>query len=316
MQKLLCVFAIAITYSIIGCATKSTVTNIKKPEPVTKETAQFEFPNDYKNWTHATSKIILDKSSPLYGFQQVFVNDIALDAYKRGNGYPEGSTILIGFYEAIVEGDSIAQGGIIWYAGMKKDSTATKTGGWIFDGFDGRTRKSTIGDPVSGCYNCHIAKKDRDYVFTEFAGEVDLPEGTSLEVEPDSFIFPVDFRSWRHSNSKVILDKNSPLYGFQQIYVNDRGFQANKAGGPYPDGSQVIVGFYEPVKEGEVISQGNIIWYAAMKKDSNAAETSGWIFDGFDSWSLKSKIDNPVDGCYQCHASRKDSDYIFSEYIP
>lgn len=321
MQKfLLFIFAVVMTYGIVGCATKDA--GVKKSEPVTEkeaskaEVSTFEFPKDYKNWTHATSKIILDKSSPLYGFQQIFVNDIALDAYKRGNGYPEESTILIGFYEAIVEGDSIIQGDIIWYAGMKKDSTATKTGGWIFDGFDGKTLQSKINDPVTGCYNCHTAKKDRDYVFTEFSGEVALSEGGSVEAKPDSFAFPVDFRSWRHSNSKVILDKNSPLYGFQQIYVNDRGFEANKTGGIYPDGSVVIVGFYEPVREGDVISQGDIIWYAAMKKDSTATETSGWIFDGFDSVSLKSKIDDPVNGCYTCHVARKDSDYIFSHYVP
>ncbi len=321
MQKLfLIICAIVMTYGIAGCATKDVTvkeseSTIEKEESKA-EVSKFEFPKDYKNWTHATSKIILDKSSPLYGFQQVFVNDTALDAYKRGNGYPEGSMILIGFYEAVVEGDSIIQGDIIWYAGMKKDQAAIKTGGWIFDGFDGKTLESTVSDPVSGCYNCHTAKKDRDYVFTEFAGEVTLPEGGSVEAKPGSFAFPVDFRSWRHSNSKVILDKNSPLYGFQQIYVNDSGFEANKTGGVYPDGSVVIVGFYEPVKDGDMISQGDIIWYAAMKKDSNATETGGWIFDGFDSMSLKSKIENPIDGCYQCHVSRKDNDYIFSKYVP
>jgi len=311
MQKLfLFMLASVIAYGITGCATNDV--KVKKPESA----AQFDFPKGYKNWTHATSKIILDKSSPLYGFQQVFVNDIALEAYKRGNGYPNGSIILIGFYEPIVEGDNIIQGDIIWYAAMKKDPAAAKTGGWIFDGFDSKTLKSKISDPVGGCYNCHTAKKDRDYVFTEFAGTVNRPEGSSPEAKPDSFAFPVDFRSWRHSNSKVILDKNSPLYGFQQIYVNNSGFEANKTGGIYPDGSQVIVGFYEPVKEGGVISQGNIIWYAAMKKDSAATKTSGWIFDGFDSGSLNSKIDDPVNGCYTCHVSRKDNDYIFSKFVP
>lgn len=311
MQKLfLFMFAIVIAYGVAGCATNDV--HVKKSESA----AHFDFPKDYKSWTHATSKIILDKASPLYGFQQVFVNDIALDAYKKGNGYPEGSIILLGFYEPIVAGDNIAQGNIIWYAAMKKDQAATKTGGWLFDGFDSKTLKSKINDPVSGCYNCHIAKKDRDYVFTEFAGAVNVSEGNSLKAKPNSFAFPADFRSWRHSNSKVILDKNSPLYGFQQIYVNDSGFMANRAGGPYPDGSLVIVGFYEPLREGDVISQGNIIWYAAMKKDSAATETSGWIFDGFDSGSLQSKIGDPAKDCYMCHVSRKEDDYIFSKYVP
>ncbi|MCF6158791.1 MAG: hypothetical protein E3K32_09510 [wastewater metagenome] len=314
MQRFLCVLAVVLTCSFIGCTTKNTVT--EETKPAVKEAAQLEFPKDYKNWTHATSKIILDKTSPLYGFQQVFVNDTGLEAYKNGGGYPDGSIILLGFYEPILEGDDIAQGDIIWYAVMKKDSTAERTGGWIFDGFDGKTFTSTVSDPIGGCYNCHMAKKNREYVFTEFAGEVNPPDEASLESEPNDFAFPVDFRSWQHSNFKVILDKESPLYGFQQIYVNDIGFQANKTSGTYPDGSQVIVGFYEPVKEDGVISQGDIIWYAAMKKDSTAAEAGGWIFDGFDSESLQSKIDDPVAGCYMCHTSMKDNDYIFSKYVP
>lgn len=302
-----------------GCAQNTGVVESQKTvqeEPKATEQVRFDFPRDYKNWVHGTSKIVLDKESPLYGFQQVFVNDIALDAYKEGGGYPEGSIIVIGFYEVIEEGNEIKQGNIIWYAAMGKDARATKTSGWVFDGFDGKTYRPTVSDPITGCYNCHVAKKDRDYVFTSFAGNVSVPEGTSLTAKPGSFAFPADVRAWHHSNSKVILDKKSPLYGFQQIYVNEAGFEANKSGKNYPDGSMITVGFYEPVIDGKIVSQGDIIWYASMKKDSKATETSGWIFDGFDSKSLKSKISDPIIGCYTCHVSRKDNDYIFSKYVP
>ena len=320
MRKFICLCScVAMIGLMAGCAQKNRVVESHKAiqeELKATEQIRFDFPRDYKNWAHGTSKIILDKESPLYGFQQVFVNNIALDAYKKGGGYPDGSIIVIGFYEAIEEGSEIKQGNIIWYAAMKKDARATKTNGWIFDGFDGKTYQSTVKEPITGCYNCHVAKKDRDYVFTSFAGNVSVPEGTTLTAKPGSIAFPVDLRSWRHSNSKVILDKKSPLYGFQQIYVNETGFQANKLGESYPDGSQITVGFYEPVIDGKVVSQGDIIWYASMKKDSKATETSGWIFDGFDSKSLKSKISDPVTGCYTCHISRKDNDYIFSKYVP
>ncbi|TVM00452.1 MAG: hypothetical protein CV087_13870 [Candidatus Brocadia sp. WS118] len=255
--------------------------------------------------------------NPLYGFQQVFVNDIALNAYKSGGGYPDGSIIVIGFYEALEEGNEVKQGNIIWYAAMKKDSRATKTSGWIFDGFDSMTYQSKIEGPVTGCYNCHIAKKDRDYVFTTFAGDITASAGAGLTAKPGSFAFPVDLRSWRHSNSKIILDKNSPLYGLQQIYVNDTGFEANKSGGIYPDGSIITVGFYEPIVDGKTITQGNIIWYASMKKDSTAApQTGGWIMDGFDGKELNSVVNDPVSGCFNCHMTQKSNDYVFSKYIP
>ena len=311
----------AIIGVMAGCAQQAKVSEPEKPPQAAPKAAEeriaFDFPKDYKNWTHGTSKIILDKGSPLYGFQQVFVNDVALDSYKKGGGYPDGSMIVIGFYEAIEEGNEIKQGNIIWYAAMKKDARATKTSGWIFDGFDAKTYQSTVKEPVTGCYNCHVAKKDRDYVFTAFAGNVTVPEGATLAAKPGSFAFPADVRSWRHSNSKVILDKNSPLYGFQQIYVNQAGFEANKSGKSYPDGSVITVGFYEPIVEGKAVSQGDIIWYAAMKKDSKAApETGGWLMDGFNAKTLSSVVDNPTSGCFNCHIARKSDDYVFSKYVP
>src|SRR3990167_994836 len=142
MRKFICLCScVAMIGLIAGCAQQTEVaepqrTNQEAPKEA-EERIVFDFPKDYKNWVHGTSKIVLDKESPLYGFQQVFVNDIAVDAYKKGGGYPEGSMLVIGFYEAIEEGNEIKQGNILWYAAMKKDSRAEKTSGWIFDGFDG-----------------------------------------------------------------------------------------------------------------------------------------------------------------------------------
>lgn len=322
MKKIyLLIIAIAIGYFVTGCSTKTASIKTPASKPTKKETAaasetalRFDFPSDYKNWNHGVSKIILDKSSPLYGFQQVFVNDKALNPYKSGGGYPDGSMLIIGFYEPIVDGDNIQQGDIIWYAAMKKDSKAVKTAGWIFDGFDGKTLKSKIDDPVTGCYICHMGQKDREHVFTSFAGEISSPG--DLKAAPNSFAFPKDLRSWHHSNSKVILDKDSPLYGLQQIYVNKTGFAANKHGETYPNGSHLTIGFYEPIKDGDTIEQGDIIWYASMKKDSSATKTGGWIMDGFDGKTLNSTVDNPAVGCFVCHMSQKNNDYVFSKYVP
>ena len=314
------IFVITLICSVIGCKSKTTSVKTTAPAVSTGTTnsqdLRFDFPKDYKNWTHAVSKIILDKSSPLYGFQQVFVNNTGLAAYKKGGGYPDGSMIVIGFYEAVPEGDDINQGDIIWYASMKRDSRAVKTGGWIFDGFDGKTLKSKIDAPMTGCFICHMGQKKRDYVFTQFAGEITLP-GESVNTASGRYALPSDLRSWHHSNSKVILDKSSPLYGMQQIYVNSEGLGSNKAGEKYPDGSHLTIGFYEPIKDGDSISQGDIIWYASMKKDSNnAKKTGGWLMDGFDGKTLKSKVDNPLTGCFICHASQKENDYVFSKYVP
>ena len=97
----LCSFA-AIMGIMAGCAQQTKVSEPQKTKQEAPKAAEeriaFDFPKDYKNWTHGTSKIILDKGSPLYGFQQVFVNDAAIDSYKKGGGYPDGSIIVIGFY--------------------------------------------------------------------------------------------------------------------------------------------------------------------------------------------------------------------------
>ncbi len=75
----------------------------------------------------------------------------------------------MGFYEPVVEGKTVFQGDIIWYASMKKDSKAApETGGWIMDGFNGKTLQSVVDAPVSGCFNCHIAQKSDDYVFSKY----------------------------------------------------------------------------------------------------------------------------------------------------
>jgi hypothetical protein len=74
--------------------------------------------------------------------------------------------------------------------------------------------------------------------------------------------------------------------------------------------------FYEAIEEGTDIKQGNILWYAAMKKDSRAEKTSGWIFDGFNGKTLNSVVENPASGCFTCHAAQQSNDYIFSKYVP
>ena len=317
---LISIFVVAVICTAIGCKSKTvsvkTTTPTVSTDTIKSRELRFDFPDDYKNWTHAVSKVILDKASPLYGFQQVFVNDTGLAAYKKGSGYPDGSMIVVGFYEAIEGNDDINQGDIIWYAAMKRDLRASKTGGWIFDGFDGKTLKSKVDNPMTGCFVCHMGQKKRDYVFTQFAGEI-TSLGEPVNTAEGRYDFPADLRSWRHSNSKVILDKSSPLYGMQQIYVNDKGIGAHKAGEKYPDDSHITIGFYEPIKDGDSITQGKIIWYASMKKDSNnAKKTGGWLMDGFDGKTLQSKVDNPLSGCFICHMGQKENDYVFSKYIP
>ncbi|MCK6462415.1 MAG: cytochrome P460 family protein [Candidatus Pacebacteria bacterium] len=124
----------------------------------------------YRDWTTTVSRVVMDKSSPFYGFQRVLVNDIALPVYKSGGSYPEGSVLILEFNEPMAEGNDTAMGKTNWLAVMTRDSAATQTGGWIFSAVDGKTMtvKADV-DPVAGCYNCHTARKDNNYIFSRYS---------------------------------------------------------------------------------------------------------------------------------------------------
>lgn len=152
----------------IGCATTS---SSKSQE---KEAVKIiaGYPNGYQNWTNTVSKVVLDKTSPFYGFQRVLVSNMALPTYKMGGQYPEGSRLVLEFNEPTLEGpegDDIVKGHTNWIAVMTKDSSAIKTGGWVYEAYDdsptiAATKKDM--DVVARCYNCHTAMKHKDYIFS------------------------------------------------------------------------------------------------------------------------------------------------------
>ncbi|MDR4504510.1 MAG: cytochrome P460 family protein [Candidatus Scalindua sp.] len=126
------------------------------------------FPYGYQGWTNTFAKVVQAKG-PFYGFQRVLVSLQALDAYtNNSSGYENGDVLVLEFNEIENENDGMVKGEVNWIAVMVKDSSATETGGWRYAAYDGKTKmpKEEV-DPVTGCYNCHMAVKNRDYVFSE-----------------------------------------------------------------------------------------------------------------------------------------------------
>ncbi len=164
-------------------AAKEVVKDAVKVEPSKSEEAKIEetkteaikadsfsvgFPYGYQDWTNTFAKVVQEKG-PFYGFQRVLVSLQALDAYtNNSSGYENGDVLILEFNEIENETDGIVKGEVNWIAVMVKDSSATKTGGWRFAAYDGKTKqlKGEV-DPVTGCFNCHTAVKDRDYVFSK-----------------------------------------------------------------------------------------------------------------------------------------------------
>ena len=149
-------FAISIG---IGCATTATTTPSKKKE----STVATGFPDGYKDWRNTVAKVELDKTSPFYGYQRVFVSEIAMPTYKYGGQYPEGSRLVLEFNEPTTE-NSI-KGATMWIAVMTKNSTAIETGGWLYKAYLDRKTEKFI-DPVKDCYLCHAEMKRKDYIFS------------------------------------------------------------------------------------------------------------------------------------------------------
>lgn len=130
--------------------------------------AALTFPADYRSWAHAKSMVIGDKSHGLYGFHHVYVQPGALETYKKGGRHAEGAQMVVPFYEVVDDGKgTITQGPLKMVAVMRKDKSATDTGGWRYGAF-GPDGKALALDVKANCYQCHTAKKDRDFVFSEW----------------------------------------------------------------------------------------------------------------------------------------------------
>jgi cytochrome P460 len=132
---------------------------------------------------------------------------------------------------------------------------------------------------------------------------------------------PTGYRQWFHVNSMTI-DKSSPLSpqleGLHNVYVNEKGLAALQSGDAYPDGTIFTDDIHEfAVSNGSYV-EGNRKGIGVMVKDSKKyASTAGW---GWQAWigsdPKKPIVTNATTMCIQCHAQRKEHDYVFSSYIP
>ncbi|MER2560590.1 MAG: cytochrome P460 family protein [Myxococcaceae bacterium] len=129
--------------------------------------AGLSYPADWRSWQHVKSMVIPDKAHGLYGFHHVYVHPKALAAYQKGKGYAEGATLVVPFYEVVDGGGAVSQGALLKVAVMKRDKTATDTGGWRYGAFDPAGKPLEL-DAKAGCHTCHEAKKDREFVFSEW----------------------------------------------------------------------------------------------------------------------------------------------------
>lgn len=121
-------------------------------------------PKGYTAWKKSERKLVTDKNSLFYGVHYIYADKKALLGYKAGNRFPEGSTIIVDYFNIKAGSDSDGPKNMVVM--MRKDKRKKETGGWLFAGY-GADGKPSGMDPVATCFGCH--QKDagqRDFVIS------------------------------------------------------------------------------------------------------------------------------------------------------
>jgi len=130
---------------------------------------------------------------------------------------------------------------------------------------------------------------------------------------------PKEFRKWAHVKS-VLVGPQSPAFategGIHHIYANEKGFEGYQTS-KFPDGSVIVYDLLETKEVAGNTIEGPTRRVDVMVKQAELYRTTGgWEYLSFPGG-------NPTGGtltaerkaaCAACHASRKDHDFVFSEF--
>jgi len=126
-------------------------------------------PKGYEKWEKSKEKVVNDKSSLFYGIHYIYVDKKAMQGYKAGGAFPQGSQFVVEQFKISTEAGKPVRGRKDMIVMMKKDKKHQATGGWHFAGFTAEGKVSGL-DPLKNCYECHA--KDAaatDLVISKFA---------------------------------------------------------------------------------------------------------------------------------------------------
>lgn len=135
-------------------------------------------PPGYRDWKFVSAA---HEAGELNDIRVVIANDKAINAYRAGKPFPEGSIVgrvawkmvpseannkIFGQPQSFVPGDAPE-----WYLQfMEKDSKKyAATGGWGYSNFGKDLKPTTDKKVMYSCFACHKAIAGRDYIFTDYA---------------------------------------------------------------------------------------------------------------------------------------------------
>ena len=129
------------------------------------------YPKGYRQWMHVKSMVI-QPGHALYdsfgGIHHLYANKLAEKGYASGK-FADGAVIAFDLLTAVSADNSVQEGPRKMLGVMVKDARRYKaTGGWGYEGFkgDSNSERAVGANAATACYQCHMAQKDKDYVFS------------------------------------------------------------------------------------------------------------------------------------------------------
>ena len=306
---------------IVSCALLMSLPVVALTAIAAEKMAEVPYPDGYRSWQHVKSVVVgpEHKSFASEGGKifQFYANREAVEGYREGK-FSNGSVIVRETVRAVAgEGESkgiIREGDRSSLDVMVKDDRLYKEmGGWGFETFDSKNAKLAEKDRAQ-CYACHSKQKDHDLVFSALRSEVGA--GTP---------YPEGYRHWTFLHSSMVPPTFSAFgkkpcekpctAGIFHFYANDKAMQGLRTGS-YPDGAIIAEEMLEWLSTSNGAKEGQRRVIGAMVRDSKRySSTGGWGYGSFDDGSRTDMLDAKArEACAQCHLTRKDQGYVFTEY--
>lgn len=137
-------------------------------------------------------------------------------------------------------------------------------------------------------------------------------------ISAEKHYYPNKYRQWQHVKSMVI-QQGHPLFdafgGIHHIYANKKAMKGYMEKKGFPDGSVIVFDLLDAKSENNALIEGSRKVVGIMVKDSKKfKDTGGWGFFGFKGDTKEQIVKDMKTACFECHASQKDTDYVFSSY--
>ncbi len=129
--------------------------------------------------------------------------------------------------------------------------------------------------------------------------------------------YPEGYRNWTHVKSMVIEPGHpleNPFQGLHHVYGNEKALEGYEKG-TFPEGSVIVFDLLNYDQAEKTLQEADRKLIGVMVKDDAAyAKTGGWGFEAF-AGDSKSKrlVDDKGQGCFACHASQKENEFVFSK---